>query len=143
MYNQICSFLQGRGQLTIDVDGEEPSRITTVAVAAVLWEMARIDGDFDPREFTEIIFGLDRSMNLMDGEAAGLLEIAKVLNANPQRLSELVDQIIRNYSDDQRTVIYTMVCRVAEADGVIQNSERRLENALAAKLGIVPLVSKI
>ena len=136
MYKNICLFLEGRGQLRLDLAGEQVSRGTTVAVAAVLWQMARVDGLFDRREFDEIIFCLDRTLDLMDGEAAGLLEFARVLNARPERLNEFVDQLIKAYSPDQRTVIFTLACRVAEADGVVLAPEERLESALAAKLGI-------
>ncbi len=136
MYREICNFIEGRGELQFEVSGEEASRLTTIGLAAVLWEMAKADGAFRRSEFDEIIFLLDKTLKLDSGEAAGLLEIARVLDASPQRLNDLVHGLIRVYSSDQKNVIFIMGCRVADADGQLHQAELRFQSVLAAKLGI-------
>lgn len=143
MYISICNFIKNRGDLKFLSSGEEAPRQLTVGVASVLWQMARIDGAFDRREFQEIIFSLDRSLDLLDGEAAGLLEIARVLDAKPDRLAALIAALCSYYSADQRTVIYTLACRVAESDGLVHEAEDRFRQILAQTLGVVPPEPKI
>ncbi|MCA9567684.1 MAG: TerB family tellurite resistance protein [Myxococcales bacterium] len=111
-----------------------------VAVAALLLELAHIDGDFSEEEAVVLIqlMGEHMARSLVQGKA--LLVRARSLLRRSQDLETLVKAINGRFDLGSRVAIVNMLWQVAFADDVVDRYENYLVNRLA-KLLEVPLAS--
>lgn len=107
-----------------------------VAVAALLLEMAHIDGEFSDREAELLIdmLGADISRSLVEGEA--LFVRARALLRRAESIDAIALAMRERFEPNERLGLVTALWRVARADGRVDRYEAYLVNRIARLLDV-------
>lgn len=121
--------------LSVEERKEKKQRIK-IAVVALLWEMAHVDGSLDPSEFVEIIDLVDDEFDLRNYQTAALMEIVDFLRRQNTELNVFFKEVNDNFSVLQKERLFDLVWKVAQADGRIDAHEKAFAELLKQKLGL-------
>lgn len=117
-------------------DRKEKKQRIRIAVAALLWEMAHVDGLLDPSEFVEIIDLIDEEFDLQNYQTAALMEIVDFLRRQNTELNVFLKEVNENFGQLQKERLFELVWKVALADGRIDEHEEAFASVLKSKLGL-------
>ncbi|MEM9684392.1 MAG: TerB family tellurite resistance protein, partial [Pseudomonadota bacterium] len=104
------------------------------AVAALLIEAARLDGDYGAAERTRIESLLTDRFSLSPAALAALMKAATKLSDDAVDSYEFTSQIARRFDHDERIGIVEMLWDVAYADGSVHPYEANLLRRVAGLL---------
>jgi len=114
--------------------GGEPARAQhtiELATAALLAEMARIDGDISPAERETALRAVREKLGLSQAEADELFALAEQEARQATDYFQFTSLINRRFDADQKTRVIELMWRVALADGEIDAHERHLIRRIA------------
>ena len=112
-----------------------PDRIASVA-AALLIELAVIDGAFDADEKTVISKLLTARFKIREEDVAGLIATAEATVEDAVDLFSLTRPLREEYKQEERFQIIEMMWEVAFADGVVHDFEANLVRRATGLLNV-------
>ncbi|TQV78709.1 TerB family tellurite resistance protein [Exilibacterium tricleocarpae] len=124
-----------RDFFTTELLAEDDSGLTEhqrhIATAALLVEVATIDGDFDGREFSLLFDILQRQFELTDSELAEISKLAKQESEDATSLYQFTQLVNQHFSPEEKySLIRDMWC-IAYADGNIDKYEEYIIRKVA------------
>jgi len=108
-----------------------PQHTIELATAALLAEMARIDGEIEPREREVALQAIGAKLGLSEGEAAELLALADQEARQATDYYQFTSLINRHFDAAQKMRVIELMWRVALSDGEIDAHERHLIRRIA------------
>lgn len=133
-FKRFKDYINGKTFLEIDKDGRPTDLKLRVAVVALLWEMAHVDGHRDPKEYEQIVASIDREFHLMDEQTGDLIMTADFLRKQSDQTNRFVEELSKNFSLEQRQHLYDLIWQVAQADLRITKEEEAFAAFLKTKL---------
>jgi len=107
-----------------------------VVVAALLLEIASIDGEFDEEEQVKIAHLLVKRFQLNKNSVNSLIEEAKKETDRASDLFGFTRKINKAFDHDRRVDLVRMLWEVVYADGVSDNFEANLMRRLSGLLNV-------
>lgn len=138
MLNSISDFLKGKTTLHIDASGNPTSEDILIATSIILLEMAGSDDDYAPEEVQTIFKVMQDQFNIQKGDVYNILNQAKELREESEKIDEFIAVINANFKAPQRQLILAMVWKVVFADGEVEKFEERFANQLQHRLQLTP-----
>jgi uncharacterized tellurite resistance protein B-like protein len=108
-----------------------PQHTIELATAALLAEMARIDGEIEPREREVAHEAIRQKLGLDDEEATELLALADEEARQATDYYQFTSLINRHFDAAQKMRVIELMWRVALSDGEIDAHERHLIRRIA------------
>ncbi len=133
MYKSFKDYISGKTFLELDKDGKPTNVKLRVAVVALLWEMAHVDGHRDPKEYEQIVTAIDREFHLMDEQTGHLIMTADFLRRESDQVNRYITEINQSYDREQRLHLYDLIIQVAHADRRITKEEESFAEFLKLK----------
>jgi uncharacterized tellurite resistance protein B-like protein len=138
MLQRILDVL--RGSANGDLDAPEASAGSeydrTLAVCALLVEMATIDGEFSPEERERITTVMRDQFGVQEQDIDRVLREAERQARQATSYWQLTRVINANYSPDEKIAIIELLWRVIHADGTVEKHEEYLVRKLAGLLEV-------
>jgi uncharacterized tellurite resistance protein B-like protein len=103
-------------------------------VAALLWQMATVDGDLDRYEYLQMVNSLKREFKVSADVAIQTLDVAAFLNSDLARFNEFAERVAKSLTLTQRQAVYELVWSIAKADGVLREKELEFAGMVARRL---------
>jgi uncharacterized tellurite resistance protein B-like protein len=129
MLQTIASFFER----ALGAEQTDSGRQHTIelATAALLAEMARIDGDITAAERETALTAVREKLGLTQAEATELLELAEQEARTATDYFQFTSLINRHFDADQKTRVIELMWRVALVDAEIDAHERHLIRRIA------------
>jgi uncharacterized tellurite resistance protein B-like protein len=105
-----------------------------VAAAALLVEVARIDGEMRPAERTAVLRAIHEKFGLTDPEAVDLLKLAEKEMKQAGGYYPFTSLINKNFSQEQKEQLIELMWRAAYADQDLNAHELHLMRKIAGLL---------
>lgn len=134
MIDKIKSFLSENVDLDKKLDGSDVDRSLMVTIGALMLEMAGADNDYAPEEIQACFRSLEKQFGISDTEAMEILEQADSLRNDKSALSNNIEKLNLNFSEEQRQLILSLIWKVVVADEKIEKYELRIANQLRVRL---------
>lgn len=125
MWKKAAKSPQGRRQHDV-----------SLAVAALMVEIMRLDGKLAEAEHSEIVVALEQRFGLSESEIHELVEQAKQEADQALDMHQFTSVVVKGFSTDERVGILTELWRVAMADGHVDPYEEQLIRRIADLLGV-------
>lgn len=136
MMRTLKKLLQGSAGLPAGNRRKDGGRGITLAVAALMLEVMRMDGRLDAAERDEIAALLHERFGLDATEAEAMIaRAAKEVDA-AHDLYRFTSRIVRDYPHAERAGIVRALWRVAMADGHADPYEEQLIRKIAGLIGV-------
>lgn len=119
-------------------DREDERRRLHVAACALLLELAHADEEFTAREREHVETAVRRHLDLDEGAAQELIELADQERKAAIDLYQFTSLIRENYDVAQKTVLAEIMWGVILADGELHNDETYLLRKIANLLDLKP-----
>jgi uncharacterized tellurite resistance protein B-like protein len=116
--------------------GESREHDVSLAVAALMVEVMRMDDRLDDAEHIEIMAALAHRFDLSDSEIHGLINQARDETASSTDLHQFTSQIIKGFTMNERADIIRQLWRIAMADGHVDPYEELLIRRIAELVGV-------
>ena len=111
-------------------------RDVSLAVAALMVEVMRMDDRLDDAEHSEIMAALAHRFDLSDSEINDLVKRAGNESSSSTDLHRFTSQIIREFTMNERADIIRQLWRIAMADGHVDPYEELLIRRIAELVGV-------
>ena len=134
MIEHIRALLNGEGHLGKHADAANAVGELQAAVAALLIEAARLDGDYGAPERKRIEALLTERFSLPPETLVTLMKTATKLSDDAVDSYEFTSQIARKFDHEERIGIVEMLWDVAYADGSVHPYEANLLRRVAGLL---------
>lgn len=134
MYNPLRDKITSKTPLEVDAAGRPIDQKLRLAVVALLWEMAHIDGRQSSAEFIEVVRSIDHEFHLLDEQSGELIQLVDFLHRQSPQFDRFIAEINQLYSQDQKQYLLDLIWKVAKADGLIEANEREFIKLLSAQL---------
>jgi len=108
----------------------------SLAVAALMVEVMRMDDHLDDAEHNEIMLSLKRRFGLDDAEIHALIEQARHETSNALDLHGFTSQVVTGFPTEERIDIVSELWRIAMADGHVDPYEEQLIRRVAELVGL-------
>ena len=115
---------------------EGASHTIELATAALLAEVARIDGGIDEAERAIALRAIDEKLHLSRDEAAALLDLAAEEMRQATDYFQFTSLVNRHFSQDQKVKMVELMWRVAWADDRLDDHELHLIRRIADLLHV-------
>lgn len=135
-HNVLRSLDSAVAILGLDSNGNPAQKKLKISVAALLWEMANRDGLLSPEEVHEVVRSLNREFQIMDDEAAELIEVGEVLRNQASSLNLFFQEVSEKFSDQQKEYLFELLWGVAEADKLLHAEEKTFAQYVRSRLGL-------
>lgn len=119
-----------------DSNDTSVNRPVSLAVAALLVEVMRIDDRLEKAEQSAVFNALEKRYGLNRDELNALIKQAKQETADAHDLHQFTSQVKEHYSVEERIEIVTELWQVAMADGHIDKHEEHVIRRVADLLGV-------
>jgi uncharacterized tellurite resistance protein B-like protein len=138
LFERVLAHLRGRPEIA-DLRSETPADLELKAACAVLLlEAAYGDEDYAWAEHRVIVDGLRRAFGLGRRETLHLLDQAEGIRPPVVALRDVTDVLRDRFDPEQRVRVLTLLWRVVEADGVLEDWENAFATHVAAAVGLTP-----
>src|SRR5690606_28250030 len=134
MLKAIADFFER--QLGGSGAGAREQHTIELATAALLAEMARIDGEIEPAEREAALKAVRVKLGLSTAEADQLLDLAEQEARQATDYFQFTSLINRHFDAGQKMRVIELMWRVALADGDIDAHERHLIRRIAALIHV-------
>ncbi|MDQ6996258.1 MAG: TerB family tellurite resistance protein [Mariprofundus sp.] len=115
---------------------EKNKHDVSLAVAALMVEVMRMDGHLESSERSEIILALEKRFGLSQVKIHDLIETAMQEVAQALDLHQFTSVVVKGFSTDDRIGILTELWAVAQADGFVDPYEEQLIRRMADLMGL-------
>jgi len=133
----ITSRLEGTC-LIVETDGNTETYDSQFLVAALLIFVARGSGTIEPEETAEMLDLIQEHFQLAGSESLELLTRAMSELAEKPELAELLAELGKTLSEDEKEDIAVMALKVIAADGRRQVAEMEKFNQAVEAVGVSP-----
>jgi uncharacterized tellurite resistance protein B-like protein len=133
----ITSRLEGTC-LIVESDGNTETYDSQFLVAALLIFVARGSGTIEPEETAEMLDLIEEHFQLAGSESLELLTRAMSELAEKPELAELLADLGKTLSEDEKEDIAVMALKVIAADGRRQVAEMEKFNQAVEAVGVSP-----
>ncbi|MGI9201538.1 MAG: TerB family tellurite resistance protein [Woeseiaceae bacterium] len=133
----ITSRLEGT-RLIVESDGKTESYDSQFLVAALLIFIARGSGSIEPEETAKMLDLIQEHFQLAGSETLELLTRAMSELAEKPELAELLAELGKTLSDDDKEDIAVMALKVIAADGRREVAEMEKFNQAVEAVGVSP-----
>lgn len=116
--------------VVVDKDGIPTERDLHVATAVLLIEIAGRDRDIDVREARAICQLLSNQFKVEERELPELVNIAMAARKEPGKIDHFIELVNKRFSVAQRTRVLAMIWSVIQADGKVDDFEKRFAHQL-------------
>jgi uncharacterized tellurite resistance protein B-like protein len=130
----LRGLVSSKAFLGVDAEGRPADKRLRVCIAALLWEMAVVDGVLKVEEVEEIVRALHKQFGLTDEEAVETVEIIDYLKRQQSLLSGFLKEINERLNLSQRKLLFSLIHEVALADGYLHPHEKKFAEQLQIKL---------
>jgi len=134
MLQRVVDFL--RGGAGEGAGHHDDTYDTTLAVAALLIEMAVIDGEFSETEREHIVRILENEYQLSEDDVSSLLDEASAEVRSSTDYWRFTNMINENYTLEEKVRIVELLWKIIYADGTVEKHEDYLIRKLARLLGV-------
>lgn len=108
----------------------------SLAVAALMVEIMRLDGKLAEAEHSQIVIALEQRFGLAESEIHELIEQAGREADEALDMHQFTSVVVKGFSTDERADILTELWSVAMADGHVDPYEEQLIRRIADLLGL-------
>jgi len=108
----------------------------SLAVAALMVEVMRMDGHLESAERSEIILALEKRFGLGQAEIHDLIENALQQVQKALDLHQFTSVVVKGFSTEERIGILVELWAVALADGFVDPYEEQLIRRMADLMGL-------
>jgi len=115
---------------------EKKKHNVSLAVAALMVEVMRMDGHLESTERSEIILALQKRFGLGQVEIHDLIEDALQEVKQALDLHQFTSVVVKGFSTEERVGILTELWGVALADGFVDPYEEQLIRRMADLMGL-------
>jgi len=115
---------------------EERKHDVSLAVAALMIEVMRMDGHLHDAERNAMVIALEKRFGLSGAEIHTLIEQATVQVDKALDMHQFTSSVVKGFSTAQRVEILTELWAVAMADGTVDPYEEQVIRRMADLLGI-------
>jgi len=115
---------------------EKKKHDVSLAVAALMVEVMRMDGHLESTERSEIILALDKRFGLGQVKIHDLIETALQEVEQALDLHQFTSVVVKGFSTEERVGILTELWAVALADGFVDPYEEQLIRRMADLMGL-------
>lgn len=123
------------------VTGRRAADELRLAAAALLVVAARLDGEFGATERDTVLNLLRSRLEVDEGEAAELLEMAEAAAMRSTQLFAFTETVKNGYDAEERVAMIEMLWEVAYADGKLHDYEANLLRRVAGLIHVPDPVS--
>lgn len=102
-----------------------------LTAAVLAYEIARIDGDISQNELNIIMEEIKSISRKVNKDESEILKIIEIYSNDSVSFYEFVEDINKNYSDDEKLSLLNFMWKTAYADGKLDVDEERLIRRLA------------
>lgn len=136
MENRVLQLLRERTRISFPVEEDERTFEILMGACAVLLELATADGEFthDERKRIYALFRDEYQMFIDDIEE--LIDLTEEAIGPNREKGEFTGMINAHYSIHEKLHLVELMWKIVFADGVIDEREEQLVEALAGRLGI-------
>ena len=113
------------------VDQQNTSFEIELTAAVLAYEIARIDGDISQNELNIIMEEIKSISRKVNKDESEILKIIEVYSSDSVSFYEFVEDINKNYSEDEKLSLLSFMWKTAYADGKLDVDEERLIRRLA------------
>jgi uncharacterized tellurite resistance protein B-like protein len=136
MLQRFVDFLRSGADEASGGSGSDDLYDATLAVSALLIEMAVIDGEFSDEERDHIILILEDEYELSTDDVSRLVEQASAEVSASTDYWRFTNMINENYTPEEKVRIIDLLWKIIYADGTIEKHEDYLIRKLARLLGV-------
>tara|TARA_Y100001935_G_C17117130_1_gene413782 strand:- start:254 stop:688 length:435 start_codon:yes stop_codon:yes gene_type:complete len=123
-----------------DLDKNVEASFEIELTAAVLaYEIARIDGNISKDELSVLMEEIKVISKKVKKNESDILQIIEVYSKDSVSFYEFVEDINKNYSQEDKMSLLSFMWKIAYADGVLEVDEERLIRRLADMIKIKDL----
>ncbi|GAV19666.1 tellurite resistance protein TerB [Mariprofundus micogutta] len=115
---------------------EQRGHDVSLAVAALMVEVMRMDGHLHEAERSSMMVALEKRFDLSETEIHALIEQASAEVDKALDLHQFTSIVVKGFSTQERIVILTELWAVAMADGIVDPYEEQIIRRMADLLGI-------
>ncbi len=115
---------------------EKRAHDVSLAVAALMVEVMRMDGRLDEAERSRMMVALEKRFALSVAEIHALIEQASAEVEKALDLHQFTSIVVKGFSTTERIEILTELWAVAMADGIVDPYEEQIIRRMADLLGI-------
>ena len=133
---EMKSFLAESGILSENAHGAALSHDAQLAVAVIVVRAAYCDNRFASEEREEILNDLGYEFGMERRDVENLIEEARDLQKLESWMSSYIEDIRENFDIDQRIEVLSVVWRVMEADGMVDEADEEFVESLELRLGL-------
>ena len=112
-------------------DGAPPDHVLRLAIGALLLEMTHMDGEVSPEERDAVETAVLEHLELSEGEAKELLEMAEEERSESTDYYQFTSLINSNYTLEQKVSLVECLWRIAYADESLHKYEEHLVRKIA------------
>ena len=117
----------------------EPSFEIELTAAVLAYEIARIDGNISKDELSVLMEEIKVISKKVKKNESDILQIIEVYSKDSVSFYEFVEDINKNYSQEDKMSLLSFMWKIAYADGVLEVDEERLIRRLADMIKIKDL----
>lgn len=110
---------------------EKEERQNQIAVAALLFQMVRVDGQTDAQELKHMRQLLTQEFKLSESEVVDVFGLANDVLKEKKSLEELTESIREDWGNSRRIRLVEFLWVLAYADDKIDNKEKKLVHQVA------------
>lgn len=110
---------------------EKEERQTQIAVATLLFQMVRVDGQTDAQELKHMRELLTNEFKLSESEVIDVFSLANDALKENKSLEDLTESIRGNWGNARRIRLLEFLWVLAYADNKIDNKEKEMVNQVA------------
>lgn len=135
-WEQVRAHLERRAALREDSEGHLADIEVRAATAILLLEAAHGDEEYVWREHRAIVRGLERGFGIGRAETLRLIGRAEANRPPVIKLADVTQVIVDRYTPEQRRSIVTLLWKVIEVDGIVEEWEQVFADHVAAAVGL-------
>ncbi|HMO17989.1 MAG TPA: TerB family tellurite resistance protein [Oligoflexia bacterium] len=136
MLKNIDQFASSGGSLEVEAEGKPTSRDLQISTAIILVKISQADDFSSWKEVNEILGMLELHFKLSASEAAKVIDIARIIVRDSDKVSQFISTVKEKFSADQLVIIGAMIWKVMLADGIIYSRETKAAAQIGKSLGL-------
>ena len=129
----MFSFFKKKKTTTVSKKAEFDIELTAAVLA---YEVARIDGNVSERELNILMEEIKNISKKVSKNEEDILKIIKIYSEDSVSFYEFVEDINKNYSQDEKLSLLNFMWRIAFADGRLDVDEEKIIRRLADLISI-------
>lgn len=136
MFDKIRQAFHGIDSLAVDRDGNQVEQDLRLATAALILEIAQLDGGYSVDEGQAMFHALGKEFALSTDSVHKLIAVAEQNVRGHGQIDDFAKIINEHFDDIQKQRILAIAWKIIQADGVGSQKESRFAVVLREKLNL-------